>query len=362
MANLADLWRGHPEQSKRQQGQVAGGLVFGLILMLNVFIMTYPLLAILSVQTSGTTDLSRTNAVLAVLMGWVIGGFGLLLLIKPTRRFLWAFFPKRQAYPAPSLSAFSPILADGEPDFSPPPLPSAQEGRGFDPQSLVHLSGLILTLHFMAFQIMSFFLADGMAGLAEDIAINEGVLIANFLPQIILPFLGVGFLIRRSWRQTFKRLGLKGLRWRDVAVSFVATFFLLMMVLVVAGLWQATVSAETFERQTQASRALSESINTLTLAFLVAFTAGVGEEIAFRGALQPVFGFWFTTVVFVLSHSQYTLTPATLIIFVVAMAFGILRHYFSTTVAILTHFLYNFAMLALPFIAGESIWLYWWLG
>jgi membrane protease YdiL (CAAX protease family) len=82
------------------------------------------------------------------------------------------------------------------------------------------------------------------------------------------------------------------------------------------------------------------------LAFLLAATAAVGEEIAFRGALQPVLGFLPTAIIFAMTHIQYTLTPAWLIIFGVALAFGWIRKHYNTTVSILTHFLYNFIPLA----------------
>ena len=100
--------------------------------------------------------------------------------------------------------------------------------------------------------------------------------------------------------------------------------------------------------------ALAESVDTLGLAFLLAATAAVGEEIAFRGALQPVFGFWPTAILFALTHMQYTLTPAALIIFGVAIVFGWIRQRFSTTMAIFTHFFYNFIPLALTVALPEE--------
>ena len=68
----------------------------------------------------------------------------------------------------------------------------------------------------------------------------------------------------------------------------------------------------------QASDALSDSISKSWMALLISVTAGVSEEIAFRGALQPIFGLWPTALIFALFHLQYTLTPATLIILFVA--------------------------------------------
>lgn len=115
-----------------------------------------------------------------------------------------------------------------------------------------------------------------------------------------------------------------------------------IVVAVLALIWQQVVSPETFEAQNETSRAISESINTIQLALAVAFTAAVGEELTFRGGLQPIFGFWFTAIVFTAAHIQYTLTPASLIIFVVAIALGWLRESFNLWAAIAAHFVYNF--------------------
>ncbi|MBN2304887.1 MAG: CPBP family intramembrane metalloprotease [Anaerolineae bacterium] len=144
-----------------------------------------------------------------------------------------------------------------------------------------------------------------------------------------------------------------------IVSAVLLTIALIIFVAAASMVWMTMVSDETREDQTQASEALADSVNTLGLAFLLAATAAVGEEIAFRGALQPVFGFWPTAIIFALTHAQYTLTPAWLIIFGVAVGFGWIRQRYNTTVAILTHFLYNFALLSIalsvPEETGETI-------
>ena len=124
--------------------------------------------------------------------------------------------------------------------------------------------------------------------------------------------------------------------------------------MLVTGLWMGLVSEETYKEQTEASEALSESVSTIGLAFVLAATAAVGEEIAYRGALQPVFGLWPTAIVFALTHAQYTLTPAWLIILGVAVVFGWLRQQYGTVAAMLAHFVYNFVPLAVAVGASEG--------
>jgi len=118
-------------------------------------------------------------------------------------------------------------------------------------------------------------------------------------------------------------------------------------VTVIGAIWSATTPPEVFREQNSLSELIGGSVNTLGMGFLLAATAAIGEEIAFRGTLQPVFGLWPTTLLFALVHIQYTLTPATLIIVIVGFGLGWLRRRYNTTPAIVTHFLYNFVSIAL---------------
>jgi len=75
----------------------------------------------------------------------------------------------------------------------------------------------------------------------------------------------------------------------------------------------------------------------------VAILSSAGEEIFFRGALQPIFGLWVSSALFTLVHAQYGLSPELLILFFVSIGFGLLRMRFNTTAAIIAHASYNFA-------------------
>jgi membrane protease YdiL (CAAX protease family) len=124
-------------------------------------------------------------------------------------------------------------------------------------------------------------------------------------------------------------------------------FILFWTVYALSILWQLLLPPDVIEQQTELSGLIADNIETLSTAFWVAFTAAIGEEIAFRGALQPIFGNWLTSAVFALTHTQYAFTPALGIIFVVSLGFGWARQRYNTTVAIVAHFVYNFALAAL---------------
>jgi len=355
--------------------------VLAALLLINVLVVltygTTPLgMAYLSPDDPGAPQ--KAEAWTGFALSFLTGGTASALLVGQVRRRLAVFFP-RQTVPvrvgdSRTQVSHSPLLPDtrGTPLFpqmlnyyteeTPPPstLVSAgddwphataqnQSAGGFNPDSTVHTVAMILCVYFLGVQMIGFALGGGMAGIAEayEGGLTVWELVANAVPFVVLAGLGVGLGVRRDWRQALQRLGLVWPTGRAVLVSLAVVFGLFMYVALVTGLWMALVSEETYQEQTEASEALSESVSTMGLAFVLAATAAVGEEIAYRGALQPVFGLWPTAIVFALTHAQYALTPAWLIILGVAIVFGWLRQQYGTVAAILAHFVYNFVPLAI---------------
>jgi len=279
----------------------------------------------------------------------------LFLLWEPFRLQIAPLFPPPIQ---PQQTTLPPVLRwDGNIELSEHhiQMPVAkQELLGFRPQSLMHTWALILMVVVFGSQIADFLAAGGLSGVSENLAVNYESLIGQFVLEITLPLLGVGLFLRRDWRSVLQRLGLGSIGIQEILVSFGITFGLWVGLIGIVIIWQLTVPPETFEQQNEASSALADSINSLGLAFMVAFTAAVGEEIIFRGAMQPIFGLWPTAIIFVVIHIQYTLTPAMLIILMVAIVLGYVRRYFNTTTAILIHFLYNFSQLVIGLVVSEA--------
>ena len=112
-------------------------------------------------------------------------------------------------------------------------------------------------------------------------------------------------------------------------------------------IWAGAVPADVFELQTRAARQIFESLSdSFFPGLLFALFAAAGEEVLYRGALQPVFGIALTSLFFTLIHVQYAFTPAALIVFGLSLAFAWLRARFSSTSAIIAHASYN----GLPFL------------
>lgn len=302
------------------------------------------------------------NPILVAIVFFITGLIASTLLASSVRVLLLGLFPQPVSISAHTqdpdpLPDFAPIISDGE--VLRPAILIAQPNtqlqpprQGYDPHNPVHTLALIFCVYFLGISLASFILAGGLSGLAEDVSVNALTLLSNFALMLVIPLVGVGAFTRRSWPEIAERLGLQHLTWESLIVGAVSAVALIFIQGFMVGIWVLLVSEETFQRQNEASQAISNSINTIWLALGVALTAAIGEEIAFRGALQPIFGLWWTAVIFTLIHLQYTFTPAALIIFIVALGFGWLRQRYNLYAAIVAHFVYNF--LPLLFVVAVS--------
>lgn len=165
---------------------------------------------------------------------------------------------------------------------------------------------------------------------------------------VVLGALGVGLFVVRGPRETLERLGLTArIDWRwwlgGTAFALVAAF-------ATDFLWQR-LAPEGFEDVGRLSEALIEPIFGYGIlgALTIGLAAGIGEEILFRGAAQPRFGIVFTAALFAVLHTQYSISPALLLIFALGVVLGLTRVRSNTTTAIAVHATYNFtiAMFAL---------------
>lgn len=226
----------------------------------------------------------------------------------------------------------------------------------FDPESTMHMVALVLCVYLVGQSALSFALIEDLGELADDLSMTP-VAEAAVLQAILFYFvsaLGVGVLIRRNWRETLRRLGLVWPEWWHVLLAIGAAVGLVVLQFLVILVWQLLVGEAAFLEQTQAADALTGSIDNLMVAFLLAFTSSTSEEILFRGALQPVLGVGLTAIVFAFVHIQYAISPATLLILVLGIVLGVVRARTNTTTAILTHFFYNFALMALAVLMQQA--------
>ncbi|MDX1663242.1 MAG: CPBP family intramembrane glutamic endopeptidase [Candidatus Promineifilaceae bacterium] len=220
-----------------------------------------------------------------------------------------------------------------------------------DPSSPVHTLALILSGYFVGNVVLTL-TQGGLEALAETTTPTSiGEIVASQLLYVALAVLGVGALTRRSWQELLDRLGLERLTEGELTRSlrWVPILILLQFLALISFL---LVNPEVAETLNDVNTLLLGDIDTVGEWFILALAAGVGEEVLFRGALQPVLGLWATSLLFAIAHIQYGITPATLLIFVVGLILGRIRMRINTTAAVVVHFGYNFALGLLQLLAS----------
>jgi len=214
------------------------------------------------------------------------------------------------------------------------------------PESIVNGVALSLSILVAGFSVASL---PSAFTIAEPTAEAQLALESlNILPLVWLQniffvlygFVGVGIALRRPFWDTMGRLGLGPLTWRRVSIAVGAWLGLLLMDQMVSLMWRA-VSPAQFEEFGNLTDALFGSFISIPGALTIGLAAGIGEEILFRGALQPRLGIILTSLLFMIVHAQYGLTPALFQIFIVGIILGLIRKYENTTTTILVHALFN---------------------
>ena len=340
-------------EARRQPGIEPGSrlrLWWGLLLVGYVGYMGLNYVAalgLLSSDPAGAADLGIDGSVrlrglvamglviLAALYAWF------LVTVPAFRRHLTRIFPS----PVPALAGDAAQ-------------PWQAQRRGFDPARPVHAMAFCLALLFFVQNAAEYILAGGQSGALTSGVDETSVLVSSLLTAVMFlgsAFAGVGAGADRTWRAAFDRLGLHRPTLSELTVAVGAAISLVVFLFFAGQIWLSLVPQQEIQQQTQLSQAIAGSVTTLGAAFLVALFSSVGEEIAFRGALQPVLGLWPTTLLFALAHLQYQFSPAALIILVVGAVLGLLRRHFGTVSAIAAHFLYNFTLLSLTVFASQLL-------
>lgn len=202
--------------------------------------------------------------------------------------------------------------------------------------SPVNYAALTLALLLFAFQLGTQLTVDVLGFLANSPPFTLTDLLVQEIPLVIIAVLGVGFLVRRSWPQTLDRLGLRPLRntwWAYAAVAVVA-FLVIGYGIDNLASW---LTPQTQKRVSDASQVVFHSLNNPPAVVLLGVTAGVAEELIFRGAMLPRFGIFATALLFAAVHTQYGITFATLEVFVIGVGLGWLRLRAGTLACIVSH-------------------------
>ena len=169
---------------------------------------------------------------------------------------------------------------------------------------------------------------------ALDVALTQGPLLAAAV-------MGVGLGIRRGIKETLARLGYGPLSPKQVGVVALFVAAALAVGAATSALF-AALQPELYGVFLRTDEALYGA-RDLTLAqaalfgLLMGVGSAVGEEALFRGAVQPVFGIFATSVLFASMHSPYGPSVAVLDLFLFSVGVGFLRRWANTSAAALAH-------------------------
>ncbi|MCW1968834.1 MAG: CPBP family intramembrane metalloprotease [Anaerolineae bacterium] len=158
----------------------------------------------------------------------------------------------------------------------------------------------------------------------------------------------VGWLIERNWQQALQRLGFVKPTLRQIAIGIGAAVVMVIAVRVLSvgieALWGAMgwqkTNAEVF------SKLIAFALTPIG-ALVVAVTAGLGEELAVRGVLQPKLGLLLSNLFFTSLHAVQYNFDALLVVFVIGMAMGVLRRRTNTSTSAIAHGVYDLILLLL---------------
>jgi len=226
-------------------------------------------------------------------------------------------------------------------------LPAVRRGLArlipIDAASCVHATALALAIQAMGLNFSQLPLLGGLDVLAQGaVAVPFLALLASNLPIGLFALVGVGFLVRRSPRETWQRLGVRRITWRELGLAVALTLVILVFYYGIDWVWRA-LDPEEYEMVEALSELLYGGVMSTWRAILISLVAGVTEELFFRGALQPRFGWLLTALLFTGAHVQYGFTPATLEVLGGALVLGWLRRWTNTSTCVLLHVLYDLA-------------------
>jgi len=169
---------------------------------------------------------------------------------------------------------------------------------------------------------------------------DQGFIGSGLLGYVVLAFASVGFMVRRDARDTLERLGLRKLRpgdWAVIPLGVIALFGLNLALEAVQRTW----FPDMWLSDQRVSQMIAAELGPAQI-LMLGLSAGIGEEITLRGALQPRLGIVLTALLFASLHVQYSWFGMG-VIFCFGLLLGLIRVRTSTTVVMAIHTLYDVA-------------------
>jgi len=216
----------------------------------------------------------------------------------------------------------------------------------------VHLAAFVFIALYAGGNLAFASVLDPSALTELGFSIGVGDVVAQYAGFVALALIGVGLGIRRNWRESQSRLKVNPLGIVDVGIAWSLTFAMVFMSITLGGI-MALFSPQSTADATAFNQIITAAFSSPGGAILLGLLSGVGEELLYRGALQPVFGLWGTSLIFGLHHIQY-LNPTLILIFALGLALGLIRNRWGTSTAALVHASYNAVLILLSLAALQA--------
>ncbi len=210
-----------------------------------------------------------------------------------------------------------------------------------DPDSTVHATALTFAVYQIGLSLVQMILIGDLENLTSaDLALTIWDVLLSGVPVMLFALVGVGLFVRRDGRSTVERLGLLRPTWKQLVAAAGIIILLLALDLGVNLFWQE-VDPAGYDLLDRVTENIFGDLVTVGGAIALGLSAGIGEELLFRGAVQPRLGLLLAAILFTIGHLQYGLTLATLEIFIIGLVLGLMRYRANTTICILIHAGYN---------------------
>jgi len=210
-----------------------------------------------------------------------------------------------------------------------------------DPASAMDATALVLSLVLFGSQLASQASTDLLAQEAgTGVSLGPLDLVAQEIPFLLAALLGVGLFLRRSPEAAVARLGLaRPTGWQVLLALAAAGVFYAFGngVDVLSHLLTPGLAGKVDAANQRLFGQLGDPLGIAT----IALSAGICEEILFRGAMQPRLGVLWTSLVFAAIHTQYGLSLDSVAVFILAIGLGLLRRIANTTTSTICHVVYN---------------------
>lgn len=216
-----------------------------------------------------------------------------------------------------------------------------------DPDSPIDWSGLAVVLALLGFLIPTAFVDAGPSVLAENggTALTTGLL-QQLLAFVAIAYIAVGYRNYRTGAEATARLGIQKPTPTQITMGL-AGVLAAFVAANIGRLLTEWLQPDAIESLDKSMEAITSGVTNPFVAIVLALSSGIGEEIFFRGALQPRMGMVLTAILFTFLHAQYGFTWVLLGLFLIGMIFGWLAKRYGTMAAVVAHVVYNLAVVIL---------------